>query len=107
MHRISIHSDGLCGYAATTALLCADLAAAAGRAAAAAPELLAPAFGLIGADFLGAYTAAHGTHVTTLSELSAVLAAMSSATGTASTAYTAHDVAYAATLRTAAKESIA
>ncbi|MFJ9368278.1 type VII secretion target [Nocardia sp. NPDC101769] len=104
MHRISIHPDGLTAYATTTAVLAADLAAAAAHAATAAPELLVPAFGLIGADFLTAYAAAHGTHVTTLDEVSTILAAMSATTAAAAVAYTDHDSAYAATLGTAGAE---
>ncbi|MGV9834431.1 type VII secretion target [Nocardia niigatensis] len=98
MHRLSIHPDGLTAYATTTTVLAAELTAATTHAATAAPGLLAPAFGLIGADFLTAYAEAHATHVTDLGEVAAALVAMSAATGTATTAYTAHDGAYAATL---------
>ncbi|WP_433564747.1 type VII secretion target [Nocardia sp. CA-151230] len=105
MHRISIHPDGLTAYATTTTVLGADLAAAAAHAATAAPELLVPAFGLIGADFLTAYAAAHGTHLTTLDEVSTALTAMSATTATATAAYTAHDSAYAAMLGTAGAEA--
>ncbi|MFE3027572.1 type VII secretion target [Nocardia tengchongensis] len=100
--RISIHPEGLTAYAATTTVLAADLAAATTRVA--TPDLLAPAFGLVGADFLTAYAAAHTTHVATLTDLSAILAAASAATGTAATTYTAHDDARAAAIRAAAAE---
>ncbi|MEV0467507.1 type VII secretion target [Nocardia tengchongensis] len=100
--RISIHPEGLTAYAATTTVLAADLAAATTRTA--TPDLLALAFGLVGADFLTAYAAAHTTHVATLTDLSAILAAASAATGTAVTTYTAHDDAHAAAVRAAATE---
>ncbi|MFE2958918.1 type VII secretion target [Nocardia tengchongensis] len=99
--RISIHPEGLTAYAATTTALAADLAA---TTRVATPDLLAAAFGLVGADFLTAYAAAHTTHVAALTDLSAILAAASAATGTAATTYTAHDDAHAAAVRAAATE---
>lgn len=98
MHRISIHPDGLTASAMTTATLATDLTAITTRTATAAPDLLAPAFGLIGTDFLTAYAAAHATHVSTLTDLSAVLAGMGITTDAAASAYTSHDTDYATAL---------
>ncbi|MTJ61147.1 hypothetical protein GL305_33395 [Nocardia seriolae] len=104
MHRISIRPDGLTTYATTTALLSSDVATITTHTASASPDLLAPAFGLIGADFLTAYAAAHTTHVDSLTNLSAALAGMVTATGDAASAYSKHDAAYAAALRTQSRE---
>ncbi|WP_157388397.1 type VII secretion target [Nocardia terrae] len=99
MHRISIHPDGLATYASTTAVLATDVAALMARTATAAPDLLAPAFGLIGTDFLTAYAAAHTTHVSELADLSAAFAGLSSATAGAANIYVTHDTTYASALR--------
>lgn len=99
MTRISLDPHGLTTYASTATTMAATLATAATRAATADPLLLTPAFGLIGADFLTAYRAAHATQVDTLSSLTAVLAGIGVATTTAETSYVATDTTYAAALR--------
>ncbi|MGW4242953.1 type VII secretion target [Nocardia sp. NPDC004722] len=104
MHRISLHPDGITRCATTTTLLATDLAALPTRAATTAPDLLAPAFGLLGTDFLTAYAAAHTTHLTDLAELSAVFASIGTATAAAASTYATHDARYTTALRTADQE---
>ncbi|MEC3954832.1 type VII secretion target [Nocardia sp. CDC153] len=107
MHRLTVHTEGLATYAATTTTLAADVAAITTRAATATPDLLAPALGLIAADFLTAYTAAHATHLATLTTLGTTFAAISASTAEAASAYIAHDSAYAAALHANDPESMA
>ncbi|MEV6771474.1 DUF2563 family protein [Nocardia sp. NPDC051030] len=101
MHRISIDPDGLAAYSNVAELMAAHLSATATRAAATDPLLLAPALGLIGADFLTAYTAAHTTHLTSITDLAAVLTTLGTTSTTAATTYTATDTTYAAALQAA------
>ncbi|MEC3913109.1 type VII secretion target [Nocardia sp. CDC160] len=104
MHRLTIHPEGLATYAATTTTLAADVAAITTRAATATPDLLAPALGLIAADFLTAYASAHATHLATLADLSAVFASLSAATGNAASTFVTHDRSYATALLATAPE---
>ncbi|MFE3195580.1 type VII secretion target [Nocardia sp. NPDC059240] len=104
MHRISIHTPGLATYATTTTALATDVATLTPRAASAAPELLAPTFGLIGTDFLAAYTATHATHVADLLELSAAFANIGTATEEAASTYADHDAQYTTELRATDEE---
>ncbi|MCU1642626.1 MAG: hypothetical protein JWN03_2901 [Nocardia sp.] len=104
MHRISIDPPGLTTYASTATTMAAALAAAAARTAAADPLLLAPAFGLIGSDFLTTYRAAHTGHLTTLTSLAAVLTTLGAATTGAATTYVATDTTYATALQAATPE---
>lgn len=100
MHRITLDPKAIAAYAATAHTMAATLATTATRTAAADPLLLAPAFGLIGADFHTALTAALTTHTTTLTDLSTVLTSLGLATTGSATACTTIDAANAAALRT-------
>ncbi|WP_162958329.1 type VII secretion target [Nocardia yunnanensis] len=104
MHRISVHPSGLAASAAITGRLSGDLADLTARAAAAAPELLASAFGPIGADFSAAYAAAHATHLGALAELSAAFAGIGTASDEAASAFVTQDAAYAAAVRATGTE---
>ncbi|WP_067562055.1 type VII secretion target [Nocardia acidivorans] len=101
MHRITIDPDGLTRYASTATAMAATLATAGARIAAADPLLLAPALGLIGADFLTAYRAAHTTHLTTVGTLATVLTSLGAATASAEATYATTDATYSAALRAA------
>ncbi|NNH72038.1 hypothetical protein HLB23_19615 [Nocardia uniformis] len=104
MHRLTVDPDGLLTHAATTQLLATDLATAATHGAAASPHLLTPLLGLIGTDFVAAYTAAHAGHIATVGTLSAVLTSMSTTSTGAASLYAATDTARANTLRATAAE---
>lgn len=99
MHRITLDPNAIAAYAATAHTMAATLAATATRTAAADPLLLTPAFGLIGADFRTAFTAALTTHTTTLTDLAAALTSLGLATTGGATACTTIDDTYAAALR--------
>lgn len=107
MHRFTLDPTGLAACATTAARHSAALTAATTRAAPADPLLLAPALGLIGADFLTTYAAAHTSHLTTLESLATVLASLGLATTTATTTCAATDTAYATALRAATREVLA
>ncbi|MFI1915232.1 type VII secretion target [Nocardia sp. NPDC020380] len=107
MHRFTLDPDGLATYATTTARHSATLTAATTRAAAAGPLLLAPALGLVGADFLTAYGAAHTTHLTTLESLATALTSLALATTTAATTCAATDITHATALRATTQEVLA
>ncbi|WP_084523040.1 type VII secretion target [Nocardia inohanensis] len=100
MHRILLDPNGIAGYAATAHTMATALASTAAGTATADPLLLSPAFGLIGADFLAAFTAALTTHTTTLADLSAVLTSLGVATTGSSASYTLTDATHAAAVRT-------
>ncbi|GAB2566520.1 type VII secretion target [Nocardia heshunensis] len=104
MHRISLHPDAITASATTTVTLATDVAALTTRAATTAPDLLAPAFGLIGTDFLTAYAAAHTTHLTELFDLSAAYASIGTATAEAASTYATHDARYTTALRATEEE---
>lgn len=91
MHRISVDPDGLTAGAVAAGLLAGDLSAAAAQALSAAPGLLSPALGLIGADFLTAYATAHATHLTTLGALATALDGFATTTADAGTDYVRTD----------------
>ncbi|MBL1075002.1 DUF2563 family protein [Nocardia sp. 2] len=99
MLGLSIDPDSVTAYTATAHLLAGDLTAASILAATADPLLLTPAFGLIGADFLTAFTAAHATHTATLTTLSATLTGIGSTAAASAAGYRSTDTGHAAALR--------
>lgn len=101
MHRLTVDPNGLTTYATTAQLQATDLATAAIRGAAANPLLLAPLLGLIGADFVAAYTAAHTGHIATVGRLSTVLTSMGHTSTGAADLYIAIDTARTNALRAA------
>ncbi|MBY8858099.1 hypothetical protein K7711_16565 [Nocardia sp. CA2R105] len=91
MPKISVDTEGLAAYGATAGGLAGEMASAATAAAAAEPTLLGPIFGLVGGDFLTAYSAAHAGHVASIGQLSAVLGTMGTAAAGASVSYAEND----------------
>ncbi len=87
MTEFSAVTDGIRGYAATAADMSAQVRTAAAGAAATGPGLLVPVFGLIGGDFLAAYSAAHGAHTAALSDLAGTLESLGGAATATATAY--------------------
>ncbi|MFE3545068.1 hypothetical protein ACFXK0_19080 [Nocardia sp. NPDC059177] len=102
MRKMSADAEGIIAYSATAGVMSTDLATAAAGSAAAAPGLLGPVMGLIGGDFVTAYSAAHAGHVASIAQLSAVMASMGTATASAATTLVDTDLNNAAPLTSAA-----
>lgn len=99
MPQISVDTEGLAEYGATADGLAGEMATAATAAAAAGPELLGPIFGLVGGDFVTAYSAAHAGHVASIGQLSAVLGTMGTTAAGASVSYASSDADRATAMR--------
>lgn len=104
MYGLTVDPDALTAYAATAQLLSGDLATASVHGTAADPLLLAPLLGLIGADFVAAYAAAHTGHFATIATLSAVLASMGCTTTGSAAAYATGDSTRATALLAVSQE---
>ncbi|MEU7634041.1 hypothetical protein AB0C34_29380 [Nocardia sp. NPDC049220] len=104
MRKMSADTEGIAAYGETAHAMAGEMAAAGVRAAAAEPALLGPIMGLIGGDFMAAYTAAHAGHLASIGQLSAVLASVGGAATGAATVLTETDTSQAGALRTAAAE---
>ncbi|GAB2670893.1 hypothetical protein GCM10027088_57160 [Nocardia goodfellowii] len=98
--NFSADAEGIATYSATAEVMATEMAAAATSAAGGNPALLGPIMGLIGGDFMAAYSAAHAGQVATIAQLSAVLSSMGLATGTAAAAITEQDLGTAAAFKT-------
>ncbi|WP_245547887.1 hypothetical protein [Nocardia pneumoniae] len=101
---MSADTEGIAAYGATAHVMAGEMAAAGVSAAAAEPALLGPIMGLVGADFMAAYTAAHAGHVAAIGQLSAVLTSMGGAATGAATVLTETDTSAASALRSAATD---
>lgn len=75
-----------------------DLAAAAAAAVATGPVVLAPVFGLIGTEFLAAFTGVHTAHTAAVGDLSRTVASIGAAATASSIAYDLADARTAASL---------
>ncbi|MGN2641466.1 hypothetical protein ACWEKT_24295 [Nocardia takedensis] len=96
---MSADAEGIAVYSATAEGMSGEMAAAAAGAAGASPALLGPIMGLIGGDFMAAYSAAHAGHVASIGQLSAVLASLGGATAGAASVLTETDLNNAAALK--------
>ncbi|MBW0271415.1 hypothetical protein ATM97_11690 [Nocardia sp. MH4] len=101
MTKMSADAEGIVAYSATAGVMSTDLATAVAGSIASAPGLLGPIMGLIGGDFVAAYSAAHAGHVAAIGQLSAVMASMSAATASAATTLVDTDADFAGGLGSA------
>jgi hypothetical protein len=69
-------TEEIVGYGGVAAEMASTLNKTGAETAAANPAALAPAFGLIGSDFVAAFTAAHATHVASINQLASVVESM-------------------------------
>ncbi|WP_278265060.1 hypothetical protein [Nocardia sp. AG03] len=102
MRKMSADAEGIVAYSAQAGTMSTELATAAAGAVASDPTLLGPIMGLIGGDFVTAYSAAHAGHVASIAQLSAVMASMGAATASAATTLVDTDLNNAAPLTAAA-----
>ncbi|NLU81841.1 type VII secretion target [Rhodococcus sp. HNM0569] len=92
MEQLHVELDSVAGFAATTAAMAAQMQAAA-TAAAAGAELLGPAFGLIGGDFLAAFATVQGAHIASIEKLALVYGGISAAAASSAAGYADTDTA--------------
>ncbi|APE33385.1 hypothetical protein BOX37_04720 [Nocardia mangyaensis] len=104
MVKMSADAEGIVAYSGTAEVMATDLATAAAGAVASDPTLLGPIMGLIGGDFVAAYSAAHFGHVAAIGQLSAVMASMGTATAGAAATLVDTDLNNAAALGSTAGE---
>ncbi|MEU8897023.1 hypothetical protein [Nocardia sp. NPDC048505] len=97
--KFSADAEGIATYSATAEVMATEMTAAAASAAGGNPALLGPIMGLIGGDFMAAYSAAHAGNVAAIAQLSAVLSSMGIATGVASTKISEQDLSTAAAFK--------
>ncbi|NMN96132.1 hypothetical protein [Antrihabitans stalactiti] len=74
--ELEAKTDEIVGYGGVAAEMASTLAKTGAAAAAADPAVLGPAFGLIGGDFVAAFTAAHATHVASINQLASLVESM-------------------------------
>lgn len=98
MGEFSARTASIATFGATAAALAAQTEAAGAAAAAAGPALLGPVFGVVGGDFVAAFTAAQDAHVAEVRRLSSAWSAMSAAAASTAAAYDTTDSAGAGAL---------
>lgn len=101
MRKLSADTEGITAYATSAHVMSGQMAAATVTAAGAEPLLLGPIFGLVGGDFMAAYSAAHAGHVAAIGELSAVLTSIGAASSNAAVSYAETDRTGAAGIQAA------
>ncbi|WP_433606300.1 type VII secretion target [Prescottella agglutinans] len=98
MTEFSATTAGIAAFGATAATLATQAEAAGVGAAAAGPALLGPVFGLIGGDFVAAFTGAQTAHAAQLGRLASAWASMGDAALTTAAAYDTTDAGTGAAL---------
>nr|WP_296772600.1 type VII secretion target [Rhodococcus sp. (in: high G+C Gram-positive bacteria)] len=98
MTEVSAVSAGILAYSATAASMSAHVAAAAAATTACGPVVLAPVFGLIGTEFLGAFTGAHAAHVGALGQLATTIGSIGVEATASAAGYDGTDISTAASL---------
>ncbi|WP_415974205.1 type VII secretion target [Rhodococcus sp. 077-4] len=106
MAELVVETEGVLAYGAVASTMAEQIAAAGAAAAACGPAVLAPIFGLIGQEFLGAVTGTHAAHTDAVLRLSGAVASIGSAATASAVSYALTDagtgVAVAAAGTTAA-----
>ncbi|MCC8928485.1 MULTISPECIES: type VII secretion target [Nocardiaceae] len=98
MAEVAAASAGLQAYSSTAAEMAAEMGAAAAATTACGPAVLAPVFGVIGTEFLAAFTGAHVAHAAAIGRLSEVVASIGVAVASSAHEYEATDAQTAASL---------
>ena len=78
--------------------MAAEIAATAAATTACGPVVLAPVFGVIGTEFLAAFTGVHAAHVDALTRLSGTIASIGAQATASAAAYELTDAHTAASL---------
>ncbi|WP_084721620.1 type VII secretion target [Rhodococcus marinonascens] len=77
MNELIADTASITEFAATTSAMSAEVRAAELGASAVGPLLLGPVFGVIGGEFVAAFSAAHAAHLSSIEKLSGVLGGIS------------------------------
>jgi ribose/xylose/arabinose/galactoside ABC-type transport system permease subunit len=85
-------------YSVTAGSLAAEVAGAAAAATTSGPALLAPIFGLIGTEFLGAAAGVHAAHTSAVARLAEVVASLGVQAAASGIGYELTDAATARSL---------
>lgn len=96
--EISAVSAGVHAYATTMGAAAAQVATAAAATTACGPAVLTPVFGLIGTEFLAAFTGVHTAHGAAVGRLAETVASLGVAASASSAAYDLADTQTAASL---------
>lgn len=91
MTGIVASSGAIAAYAATTEAVAAQVEGAAAAMVASGPVVLTPVLGLIGSDFLAAFSGAHTAHTAAVDTLGAVIASIGGAALTSAVSYASVD----------------
>lgn len=102
MVEVAAQVAGMGAYASTAAEMSVRIGAAAAATAACGPAVLAPVFGLVGTEFLAAFTQAHTAHAGAIARLSDVVGSIGAAVASSTVAYDSTDTSTAAATITAA-----
>ncbi|NIL77777.1 MULTISPECIES: type VII secretion target [Rhodococcus] len=98
MAELATSTAELQRYSATAGSLAAQVAGAAAASTAAGPALLAPIFGPIGSEFLGAAAGVHAAHTTAVARLAEVVAGLGVQAAASGVGYETTDIATAGSL---------
>ncbi|AOW94407.1 hypothetical protein BFN03_04155 [Rhodococcus sp. WMMA185] len=98
MQDLTADTMSISDFSATTAVMSAQMQAAGIGIAATGPSLLGPVFGVIGGEFVAAFSAAHAAHLASIEKLSGVLDAISAVALANCADYQRADTATAAAL---------
>jgi len=98
MTEFSATPAGIAAFGATATVLAEQVEAAGASATTAGPALLGPVFGVIGGDFVAAFSGAQTAHAAQLNRLASAWASMGDAALTAAAAYDTTEAGTAAAL---------
>ncbi|WP_176459860.1 type VII secretion target [Rhodococcus sp. 14-2470-1b] len=98
MTEISAVAAGIHAFSSTAGSMAGEVAVAAAATAATGPAVLAPVFGVIGTEFLAAFTAVHSAHTAAVSRLAGTVASIGVAASTSAAGYDITDASTAASL---------
>ncbi len=98
MAEVAAVSAGLQAYSGAAVSMAAHIGSVATTTAACGPAVLAPVFGIVGGEFLAAFTGVHTAHSAAIARLSEVVDSLGVAVSSAALAYDATDAQTAASL---------
>ena len=107
MAELVVETEGVLAYGAVASTMAEQIAAAGAAAAACGPAVLAPVFGLIGQEFLGAVTGTHLAHTDAVVRLAGTVASIGSAAAASAVSYALTDAGTGATLAASAADTTA
>ncbi|MGA9870762.1 MAG: type VII secretion target [Rhodococcus sp. (in: high G+C Gram-positive bacteria)] len=98
MTEVTATATAIEAYAGTTAAMSTQVAGAAAAESLCGPAVLAPVFGVVGTEFLAAFTAVHVNRLDAVVRLAGAMAHIGGAAGSSSLAYDLTDAETAASL---------